>query len=677
MLVVFVVIFAVVGVGYIVAGHAAEVAPDLGVNTANGASCAGGLSGWASEGLSSSSEVINIYVYANGAPGNPANTGSGTFVGETNNGGHGYPATNPSWSMAIPAQFQYQTTTYYIYAINQGGTETGSGVGGSIYGADPITLSACATPPPSPSAPPVLGINSASCSGGLSGWASADLSSSTEVVKIDVYANGAPGNPANTGSGTFVGETTNGGHGYPAYNPSWSMAIPAQFQTSNNTFYIYAVNQAGVATGPAGGGVSGSGNVYGPDPVTTTACVTASTGGGSSGSTTSNTGSGSGSSSTKSGSGSSGSGGSLDGTTGGTKAGSSDSGLDSTTGGTTATGASSNTGGKTASGSSGGQATVKSKSLSTTIAQDTICHIPGLSSVLKSLCTRTQVVQETTNFVGKAVIDGYYGLKSRPVKTTGLGGGGQSTGIPTGQQWIASGYKALPNYYYVQGWQNALATGVSAELTQNDPKLAAFNTTSGDHSLMQIAILAPSGQDDVEFGWIVDDYSAGMSDKKPHLFVYAEQNGYNSGNDCYNSCGYVPIPNSLNLQPGDNVNIDSSAQYAIQYVAGVWQIVYNGVELGYIPGSYWSQASNNPVNFTFGADEGAWGEVYTQTPKFCSQMGTGIMGLDKGSAMISNFNLVGAGVAPNFSPVLASNPTAWNLGLPTNTSFTLGGPGQC
>src|ERR1017187_3932042 len=150
-IVVVVVLVAVIGVGYKVASHAAEVAPDLGVNTASGASCAGGLSGWASEGLGSSSETVNVDVYANGPW---AINGGGTYVGQTSDGGHGYPATNPSWSMAIPAAYPTKTTTFYIYAINQGGTVAGPAGGvltsasGGIYGGDPVTLAACATAPP-------------------------------------------------------------------------------------------------------------------------------------------------------------------------------------------------------------------------------------------------------------------------------------------------------------------------------------------------------------------------------------------------------------------------------------------------------------------------------------------------------------------------------------------------
>ncbi len=128
-----------------------------------------------------------------------------------------------------------------------------------------------ATKVPTTQAPPDLGINTATCTE-LTGWASENESNSSEVIKVEVYADGPE--PATTGgvlSGptTYVGEVTNDGHGYPQYNPSWSMAIPSSYQTAPHTYYIYDLNSDFTWTGP---GITGSGPVYGADPIAVPAC---------------------------------------------------------------------------------------------------------------------------------------------------------------------------------------------------------------------------------------------------------------------------------------------------------------------------------------------------------------------------------------------------------------------
>ncbi len=244
-----------------------------------------------------------------------------------------------------------------------------------------------------------------------------------------------------------------------------------------------------------------------------------------------------------------------------------------------------------------------------------------------------------------------------------------SAGPALSKQFTAAGYRAPAGYHYVQGFENTRASGVSAYITVGDPTLgSAAGAHYAPHSLAQIGIVGPTGQDDVEFGWNVDPNN---HDYKAHLFVYDAIKGWNGGQGCYNGCGYVQVSNKV--APGDMVYPGTRRQFAIIHQTNRWWVIYNGTKMGYYPDSVWKRHN---VTLTYGVREGAWGEVYEDNG-YCTQMGRGVFPSNPRTATISGFKVYGAAVQSNFLPVLASNPTAWNFNSATTTSFNFGGPGYC
>lgn len=119
---------------------------------------------------------------------------------------------------------------------------------------------------------PWLGINTANCTQGISGWAAEPVVGggsfdNDEDVSIEVYADG----PRDDEGDNFVDSTSTEGP-YPKNNPNFSIPIPEDYDTGTHTFYIYAVNSEDTITGP---GVNGP--IYGSDPITFTGDCTDTT----------------------------------------------------------------------------------------------------------------------------------------------------------------------------------------------------------------------------------------------------------------------------------------------------------------------------------------------------------------------------------------------------------------
>jgi uncharacterized repeat protein (TIGR01451 family) len=127
------------------------------------------------------------------------------------------------------------------------------------------TPSPTPTPPPTgqPEAPPKIGINTATCTGGITGWASEDLGNSPEPILVDVWVDGPAGGAGATELGNFHTTGT-----YPANNPNFTFAVPPPYNTGTHVFWVYAINASGVETGPNVNNPNVPGpqrNVYGND----------------------------------------------------------------------------------------------------------------------------------------------------------------------------------------------------------------------------------------------------------------------------------------------------------------------------------------------------------------------------------------------------------------------------
>ncbi|MEU5992436.1 neprosin family prolyl endopeptidase [Spirillospora sp. NPDC047418] len=230
--------------------------------------------------------------------------------------------------------------------------------------------------------------------------------------------------------------------------------------------------------------------------------------------------------------------------------------------------------------------------------------------------------------------------------------------------FMASPAAAAICYYgacfnYVSGSQSVSGTGAQVTMTVGQPRLSGGPS---EHSLMELAIQG-SNSNNVEVGWMVDPATFG--DSRPHLFVYHWVNGQTS---CYNGCGWRSSGSSsragMALQAGQSITV------GIQNSAGDWWVSFNGTNIGYFPGSLWNNG------FTRYNRVQAFGEVASRSGSACIGMGNGTWGSQSGAASIRNYRLTGASAQPGFS-VSSTDPSLYNSGSVSRTSFALGGPGNC
>ncbi|MEY9854662.1 hypothetical protein ABH935_000259 [Catenulispora sp. GAS73] len=217
-------------------------------------------------------------------------------------------------------------------------------------------------------------------------------------------------------------------------------------------------------------------------------------------------------------------------------------------------------------------------------------------------------------------------------------------------------------FSYVTGRQYAAATGASVTMYQADPGGVASN----GHSLQELALQSTNDTttaNTIEIGWTVDPGVNG--DYQPHLFVYHWVNGQAT---CYNGCGFVST--SSTVQPGMALAPGTTGTFTLYNYGGDWWAYYNDVPFGYFPGSLWNGA------FTTAYSISSFGEVAASSQNSCTEMGDGAYGTSAGSSSISGFQLYGSSSAPQFT-VTATDPSYYNYGSATATSFQLGGPGAC
>ncbi len=216
-------------------------------------------------------------------------------------------------------------------------------------------------------------------------------------------------------------------------------------------------------------------------------------------------------------------------------------------------------------------------------------------------------------------------------------------------------------YYYVGASQsNFSGTGASVSIAQADPKVG----TSDMHSLAELAVQSPDGQQIVEVGWVVANQING--DNLAHLFVYHWVNRVSS---CYNGCGFVALKGTY--YAGEPIQAGTTGKFKIQYSNNQWQIYYNNTELGYYPESLWGGY------FIKTGLIQVFGEVaasMTQLPK--TQMGNGVLGSKVKSAFFHSFSLIGTSQKPALSEYsVGVTATAYSNGSNKTNGFRFGGPG--
>jgi len=217
-------------------------------------------------------------------------------------------------------------------------------------------------------------------------------------------------------------------------------------------------------------------------------------------------------------------------------------------------------------------------------------------------------------------------------------------------------------YSYVTGRQNAAATGASVTMYQAAPS----GVTSDGHSLQELALQSSNDTttaNTIEIGWTVDPGVNG--DYQPHLFVFHWVNGQST---CYNGCGFVST--SSTVRAGMALTPGATGRFSLVNYNGNWWAYYNNVAFGYFPGSLWDGAFTTAYSIT------SFGEVAASSQPSCTDMGDGVYGSSGGSSSISGFQLYGSSSAPKFT-VTATDPSYYNYGSVTPTSFRLGGPGAC
>jgi len=215
-------------------------------------------------------------------------------------------------------------------------------------------------------------------------------------------------------------------------------------------------------------------------------------------------------------------------------------------------------------------------------------------------------------------------------------------------------------YDYVYGRQRVDASGASVVMYQVRPELDRADVDG--HSLQELAVQSADGSQIVEVGWTVDRGLNG--DAHPHLFVYHWVSGQES---CYNGCGFVPT--SRIVKAGMRLREDSAGVFSIENRDGDWWISYDGLPVGYFPGSLWDGA------FTRLGLVQTFGEVAAKAAPSCTDMGDGDPGPSPRSSWIAGFRLYDASTHPSLE-VLSSSPDWYRQGLVHATSFHLGGPGS-
>jgi hypothetical protein len=203
------------------------------------------------------------------------------------------------------------------------------------------------------------------------------------------------------------------------------------------------------------------------------------------------------------------------------------------------------------------------------------------------------------------------------------------------------------------------STSISVDITQEQPTINSFIS----HSVMQIYLVGTGNWHDLEFGWIVSDQING--DYLPHLFSYVDGIQASQGCGYYNGCGFVQVSSTVKM--GEAVSVGQTGNYKLSYSNGNWDFYYNGVLVGYVPDSAFA-GGLGPVT---GVD--IYGEVESDQPTECLQMGNGLSATSAGAASFSNIQFGGAANLFWYyqtPPFLIGN-------APSSNGFTVGGSSGC
>jgi hypothetical protein len=215
-------------------------------------------------------------------------------------------------------------------------------------------------------------------------------------------------------------------------------------------------------------------------------------------------------------------------------------------------------------------------------------------------------------------------------------------------------------YYYVGASQSSFAAaGAAVSLQQAQPVVGVNDY----HSLAELAVESPDGQQIVEVGWIVAREV--NNDSVPHLFVYHWVDGLPT---CYNGCGFVSADGPI--RAGGRILAGGTAAFQIAFSRDRWNISYDGFDVGYFPGSLWGGtfAQTGLVQ--------AFGEVAaSEFGPPTSQMGNGLLGSSTGSARISRFELIGSSARSMLSSYVIADPRFYTSGSTNSHSLRFGGPG--
>ena len=214
-------------------------------------------------------------------------------------------------------------------------------------------------------------------------------------------------------------------------------------------------------------------------------------------------------------------------------------------------------------------------------------------------------------------------------------------------------------YDYVNGRQRVDASGASVVMYQARPEIDHADVDA--HSLQELAVQSADGTQIVEVGWTVDRGLNG--DTHPHLFVY---HWVDQQESCYNGCGFVPT--SHLVKAGMRLAEGTAGVFAIENGHGDWWISYDGLPVGYFPGSLWGGT------FTRLGLVQTFGEVAAKAVPSCDDMGDGRPGSSARSSWIAGFRLI-RGAARPLLDVYSTSPDWYSEGSVRATSFHLGGPG--
>ncbi len=252
-----------------------------------------------------------------------------------------------------------------------------------------------------------------------------------------------------------------------------------------------------------------------------------------------------------------------------------------------------------------------------------------------------------------------------PVKSAPPGAGGPEAATAVAAEPVEHVFHAVTRL-------DGFTDGAFGSFTVYKPRLADTD------SLAELSVEAPSGagstNDIIEVGWTVDRQL--NHDDAPHLFVFHWVAGIGIG---YNGQGFVPQPGAAE-KPGDPLVTGSVHNFMIKHYQGNWWTGDNNQWFGRYPDSLWPhldpQGNVDGTTFTKGFRVQWFGEVSTDAPRPCSQMGTGYFSSDfNGAAHIDDIGEFNGPVVQLH--VFSDAPSYYTATANGARGIRYGGPGAC